>query len=215
MPELAFRTIDAKVANDSAIPAIAIRLEITNSAADETIQSILLRSQVQIEAPRRRYSKSEEAGLKDLFGNPEQWSRSLRPLLWANTTNVVGSFDRSTVVDVMIPCTIDFHAAVSGYFLALEDRTVPLTLLFSGTIFYQTSAHSLQAAPISWDNEAKCLFPIPLWKECLEAHYANTVWLPIRRDLYERLRELRAQQGWTSIDEVIERMITGTREVAA
>src|SRR5262249_13403361 len=121
MPELAFRVAGASVAEGSVIPAVAIQLEIVNGAAPETIQSILLRSQVHIEAPRRRYSKTEERGLKDLFGEPAQWSRSLKPLLWVNATNVVGSFDRSIVIDVTLPCTTEFHASVSGYFDALED----------------------------------------------------------------------------------------------
>lgn len=215
VPELRFQAVDVAIADRSATPAIALRIELSNAVPQETIHSILLRSQVQIEAPRRRYSPREQAELKELFGDPAEWGRTLKPVVWANATNVVGSFDRSVVVDVMLPCTMDLYAAVGAYFGALEDGTVPLTSLFSGTIFYQPAGHALQAAPISWNAEARFAFPVALWKECVERHYANTVWLPIRRDIYELLRKRKADLGLATFDDVLERSITGAAEVVA
>jgi hypothetical protein len=214
MPELTFRVEQAEVGKSIGTPAIAVRVEIANSVPDETIHSILLRSQVQIETARRRYSIGEKSKLQELFGDPAQWNRTLKPLLWANVTNVVSAFAGKSLVDVMLPCTADFHAAVATYFQALEDGTVSLTLLFSGTIFYQSTGGTLQVAPVSWNSEARFPFPVALWQQCLEHYFPNSIWLPVRRDLYDRMRKMKAQQGLASLDELMDRMIAARSEVA-
>ena len=45
---------------------------------------MLLRCQIQIEPVRRRYTPQEQQRLVELFGEPERWSQTLRPLLWEN-----------------------------------------------------------------------------------------------------------------------------------
>jgi hypothetical protein len=214
MPELNFRPVDAKVVERAASPVIALTVEIVNSAAIGTVHSVLLRTQVLIEAARRRYEPEEQKGLKELFGDTAEWGRTLKPVLWTNATNVVGAFDQSILVEVMLPCTIDLHGAAS-YFRAIEAGSVPLTLLFSGTVFSQMEGRPLQATPISWNTEARFRFPVALWEECLDRHYANTVCLPIRRDLFERLREIKARQGLSDLDEVIQQIVADIPEVAA
>ena len=51
-------------------------------AAEEPIHTLTLRCQVQIEPAKRRYVPQEQEKLLDLFGTPERWSRTVRPLLW-------------------------------------------------------------------------------------------------------------------------------------
>ena len=52
----------------------------------EQINSILLKCQINIEAPRVRYTAEEKERLYELFDRPERWGKTLKPLLWAQTT---------------------------------------------------------------------------------------------------------------------------------
>ncbi len=55
-----------------------------------------MRVQVQIEPVRRRYVPAEQERLKELFGEPERWSKTLQPLLWTNENVNVSGFSEST-----------------------------------------------------------------------------------------------------------------------
>ena len=73
MPELSFQVRGAEAVSDAALPAIALQLEISNQPADESIQTVVLRCQIQIEAPRRQYGELEKQKLRDIFAEPERW----------------------------------------------------------------------------------------------------------------------------------------------
>jgi hypothetical protein len=51
------------------------------AAAPTPIHGIVLRCQVRIEPARRHYTAAEKERLLDLFGTPERWGQTLRPLL--------------------------------------------------------------------------------------------------------------------------------------
>jgi hypothetical protein len=147
------------------MPAIALQLEISNRPEDEEVQSIALRCQVQIEAPRRRYSEQEKRELHDLFGEPARWGQTLRSMLWANVAAAVPAFTGVTTIEVQVPSSYDFNDGVTKYFDALEGGDVAITLLFSGTVFYHSAEGRLQVAPISWNSEAHYWLPVRVWKE--------------------------------------------------
>ena len=176
------------------------------------IHSIALRVQVQIEPARRRYTTEEQGRLKELFGEPERWSKSVHPLLWTNTTVNVPGFDASTVFSVPVPCTFDFNVAITKYIYGLDEGELPVTMLFSGTVFH-AGRMGLQIAQIPWDRDANYRLPIKLWKEMMDQHYPNTAWLCLRRDVFEKLYSFRAQHGIPTWDQTIERMIAQTEEV--
>ena len=67
MPDLSFRVEGATVVPFAAVPMIAFQLRIKNAHPDETIHTIALRCQIQIEVTRRRYSPGEQERLLDLF----------------------------------------------------------------------------------------------------------------------------------------------------
>lgn len=158
MPDLAFHVVQA-----DAVPEIAIRLRIDNRPAAEPIVGIALRYQLRIESARRRYTPAEQARLRDLFGEPERWGQTLRPLLWANLSATVPGFTGSTEIDLPAPRRLDPHEATLQYFDALEDGSAEVTLLFSGVAFYE-AAGKLQIAPIPWTSEARFAFPIRVWR---------------------------------------------------
>ena len=204
MSELTIQVRGAEAVCAAAAPTVALCLELSSS---ETIQTVVLHSQIQIEAPRRRYSGPEQARLRDLFGEPERWGQTLHALLWANLTTTVPGFTGSIGIKLAVPCTFDLNVTASKYFHGVEDGDVPLTILFSGTMFYRTAANQLQAAPIPWNTEARFALPVAIWKQSIDLHHPNTAWLGLRRDVYERLHDFKVERGLASFDEALERMM--------
>jgi hypothetical protein len=135
MPDLTFGVEGAQAVRSAASPLLALKLRITNADEQEAIHTVVLRCQVQIEATRRRYNAEEQERLLDLFGAPDRWGQTLRSILWTNTSVVVPPFTAGTLVEIQLPCTFDFSIATTKNFAGLEEGEIPLTLLFSGTIF--------------------------------------------------------------------------------
>jgi Family of unknown function (DUF6084) len=207
MPELSFQVEEASVVLFAASPAIAFQLRIANAPEDQTIHTIALNCQIQIEVTRRRYSPEEQQQMLDLFGEPDRWSQTLRSLLWTNVSAVVPGFKGSTQADLRVPCTFDFNVAATKYFEGLAGGEVPLNLLFSGTIFYADAEGSLQVAPISWDQEAKFRLPLQVWREMMQAYYPNGAWLHVRRDVFDRLYRYKMQRGIPTWEQALESVL--------
>src|SRR5271170_1637164 len=128
MPDLDFQIEGAEVAGFSATPTIAFKLRVKNGNQREVIHSVALRCQIQIEVTRRRYAAEEQAKLRDLFGEPERWSQTLRNVLWTHASVNVPPFEDATVVDIPVPCSFDFNVAATKYFHGLGEGDVPLCL---------------------------------------------------------------------------------------
>jgi hypothetical protein len=187
---------------------IAFQLQIKNAVAAETIHTIALRCQIQIEVTRRRYTPEEQERLLDLFGYPDRWSQTLRSLLWTNAAVVVPGFAGAyTVVDLQVPCTFDFNVAATKYFEGLADGEIPLNMLFSGTVFYAPEDSYLQVAPISWEQEAKYKLPVKLWREMMDTYYPNSVWLNLHRDVFERIYRYKVQHGIPTWEQALEQVL--------
>ena len=213
MPDLTFRIESAEAAHLSAAPQIIFKLRLTNSDPEEMIHSVLLRSQVQLEVTRRRYSKEEQQQLHDLFGEPERWSQSLRNLLWTHLNVNVPAFTAQTLVDLPVPCTFDFNVGATKYFYGLNDGLVPLCVMFSGTVFYMHESEGLQVAPISWDKETRFSLPVKVWRDMMDAYYPNSAWLRVRRDIFDRLYEYKVHHGIPTWEQALERMLEAEEAV--
>jgi hypothetical protein len=207
MPELHFRVIDVQPARYAAAPLLYFKLGITElEAPPRPIQSIALRCQLRLEPARRRYSAPEQEKLGELFGAPERWRLTLRSMLWTHATTVVSPFTGGTSADLPVPCTFDFNVAATKYFAGLENGEVPLCLLFSGTIFYQTD-HGLQVAQIPWDREATFRLPVQVWHDLMEEYYPNSAWLSLRKDVFDRLHAYKRRQGLATWEEVLQMLL--------
>ena len=158
-------------------PLLHFKLRVSNAIEGEAIYTVALRCQIQIETTRRRYDGDDPERLRELFGEPERWSQTIRTMLWTFTSAVVGPFTGSTVINLAVPCTYDFNVAATKYFYALEGGEVPLALLFSGTVFYESKDGALQVAQISWEKEAAYRLPVKVWQEMMEHYYPNRTWL--------------------------------------
>jgi hypothetical protein len=208
MPDLSFQIEGASVVPFAAAPTLAFRLQVRNASANETIHTIALRCQIQIEVTRRRYAPEEQERMLDLFGTPDRWSQTLRSLLWTNLNMVIPAFvGANTVVDLHVPCTFDFNVAATKYFEGLTEGDIPLNILFSGTVFYAPPDSALQVAPISWEQEAKFKLPVKVWREMMDSYYPNSVWLSLRRDVFDRLYHYKMQHGIPTWEQVLEEVL--------
>jgi hypothetical protein len=180
---------------------------VTNADAEEQIQTVALRCQIQLEVTRRRYTPAEQERMLDLFGEPERWGQTLRTMLWTHAGVDVPSFRGTTVADLHVPCTFDFNVAATKYFAALEEGEVPLCLLFSGTVFYEEEDGLLQVTQIPWDREARFRLPVRVWKEMMDIYYPNSAWLRLRRDAFDRLYEYKRRRGIPTWEQALESLL--------
>jgi hypothetical protein len=214
MPDLDFHIEGAETVPHAAAPLLAFKLRLSNTPADETIHTVVLRAQIQLDVTRRKYSPSEQERLQDLFGDPDRWSQTLRNMLWMHASVVVPGFSQQTIVDLPVPCTFDFNVAATKYFHGLRDGDLPLIFLFSGTVFYQDRGGALQVAPISWDKEAKFRLPVRTWHALIESYYPNSAWLCLRKDVFDRLYQYKVRCGIPTWEQTIERVMAAVEETA-
>lgn len=212
MPDLQFQIEGAEAVSHAAAPLLALKLRITSDPADQPIHTLSLRCQIQIEPTRRRYVSEEQEKLRDLFGEPERWSRTVRSLLWMNTSIAVPGFTGSTIVDLQLPCTFDFNVATTKYLHALDAGDIPLCVLFSGTVFYAGEEGALQVAQIPWDREVNYRFPASIWKQMMDTHYPNSAWLCIQRDAFDRLYQYKVRHGIPTWEQLLNKLVASKEE---
>jgi hypothetical protein len=207
VPDLGFNIRGVDSAERGLVPLLNFRLEITNEPATDTVQSVLLQAQIQIQCPRRLYTDGEKEKLRELFGPPDQWGNTLRNKLWTHASAVVPMFTGRVEANLSVPCSYDLNIAATKYFYALEEREVPLLFLFSGTIFYSDSEGWLQISRISWEKECEYSIPIDVWRELMERHYPNSAWITLERDVFDQLYEFKRQNGLATWEKTVERLL--------
>ena len=212
MPDLSFEIIGAEAVVYSALPMINFKMRIANVAGEEQIQNINLKTQIMLSVLQRRYSAEEKSKLFELFGEPERWGKTLRTFLWTHVTTVVPRFTGSTVVELPVPCLYDFEVVSTKYFDALEDGEIPLSFLFSGTIFYEGPEGNLQIGQVSWSKEATYRLPVALWREVINIHFPNSAWIRLPKDVFDQLYQYKMTQGYITWEEVLVHLLRASGE---
>ncbi|SRR5579862_3776012 len=207
MPDLDFRVTGVEPAARGIVPLLHFQLEIENKPETESIHTVIIQAQIQIEAPQRRYAEDEKERLKELFGPPDQWGRTLRNRLWAHAQASAPPFTGKTKISLPVQCTYDMNLASTKYFHALEEGDIPLLFLFSGTVFYEAEDGRLQVQPISWDKECSYRMPFTTWRGMMDQHYPNSVWLFLQKDLFERLYAYKRDHGFATWEQTISRLL--------
>lgn len=165
---------DLRIAVVSVLPqpdtaAFAFRLRAELADRSDPVESIALNAQLQVQPARRRYLREEQRSLEDLFGTPERWSTTLRPLYWTNEPLRIPAFRHATEAVLPVPWPADGNAAVARYFHAVQQDAIPVEMLFRGTIFYscgvQADGNGRQVAFVPWSVEAACRIPEEVWCE--------------------------------------------------
>jgi hypothetical protein len=212
MPDLDFAVEGAEVVTFAVAPTLALKLRITDSG-EQPVHAVMLDCQVRIEAPRRRYVPAERERLGELFGDPSRWSQTLRSLLWTHASVNVPPFTGSVLVDLRLPCTYDFNVQVTKYFDSLEDGEVPLTLLFSGSVFFAAPGGALQVERVSWSKEAGYRLPVRVWRDVIDHYYPNTAWLNLHKDVFDRLAAYKARRGLPTWEQALEALLLNAEEL--
>jgi hypothetical protein len=212
VPDLQLSIENATVVPYSATPLLSFQVRIVNNPPEETIHTIAMRAQIQIEVTRRKYDPNEQARLRDLFGEPDRWGQTLRNMLWTHASVVVPRFTGTVLAEIPVPCTFDFNVAATKYFYGLSSGDLLLCFQFSGNVFYQGEEESLQVAPISWDKEAKYRLPLKTWKNLMDMYYPNSAWLVLRKDTFEKLYQYKVREGIPTWEEAIERALNALAE---
>jgi hypothetical protein len=208
--ELSFQVLDILAEPYAAAPQLTAKLRITESMG-AVVHAIALRCQVRIEPQRRPYDEAEERALLGLFGPRVRWRDTLRPFQWMQCSAMVQGFSGETEVDLALPCSYDFEVTGSAYLHALGAGSVPLNLLFSGTIFTRGNK-GFGVEQVPWDREAGYHLPVKVWRELIELNYPHTGYLRLDRDLVEALARYKADRGLTTWDAVIESLLAASRE---
>jgi len=212
MPDLNFEITGAEVVPYSVLPTLIFKLGIADVSEEERIHNVNLKCQIMLSVTKRRYTAAEKARLQDLFGTPERWGETLRAFLWTHVTTVVPRFSGSTVVDLPVPCSYDFEVVSTKYFNALGDGEIPLTFLFSGTIFYENAAGNIQIEQISWSKEATYRLPVALWKEAIEESFPNSAWIRLPRDVFDQLYQYKIEHGFPTWEAAFTRLLRASGE---
>jgi hypothetical protein len=211
-PDLNFEVVGAEVPPYAAVPILLFKLHIANTVEVQLIHSVVLHCQIRINVTRRRYSSEAQAKLLELFGEPQRWGQTLRPLLWTHVSTSVPQFSENTTVDLAVPCTYDFEVIASKYFNALEDGYIPLIFLFSGTIFYEGELEHLQVGQVSWSKEATYQLPVALWQEMIQRYFPNSAWIRLHKDVFDQLYRYKATHGLPTWEDVVEHLLHASSE---
>ena len=204
-PELRFAVDAVDALRTSAVPTL--RFMVAVDAGERALRGLGLEVRLQIRAERRRYSAAEGDRLGELFGAPEDWSRSLGTVPWTETTLYVGPFEGRRLVELRVPCTYDFEVTAAKYLSALEDGEVPVELLFSGNVFWQLPDGRLQTARIPWDREASTRLPVAVWRDAMAAAFGDAAWLRVHRDVFARLQAERSRRRLTTWEDTFDELL--------
>jgi hypothetical protein len=209
MSSYRFTVVEMFAERYAASPQLTARLRIEETSG-QTIHAIALRCQVRIEPQRRGYSDEDAQGLRALFGERERWSQTLKPFLWMQTGTMVQGFSGVTETDLALPCSYDFDITGSRYLHAVGEGTIPLSLMFSGTVFTRGSTgFGVQQVP--WDCDASYQLPVEAWRQVIDHYFPNTGWIRMDRDVITELADYKSRHGLTTWEETVQRLLAAER----
>jgi hypothetical protein len=205
-PELEFAVEGVEPVRYAAVPTLGFRLAVERIDGG-AVRSVALNAQIRIAATRRTYAPSEQERLLEIFGPTEQWSRSVRSLLWLNATMNVPAFTGRTLYELQIPCTYDFELTSARYFDALEGGEIPLEFLFGGSVFYAGPGGALRVASIAWDREAEFRLPVAVWRDMMDQFFPGAAWMRLGKDSFDRLYAYKVRQALASWEDTVDSLL--------
>jgi hypothetical protein len=205
MTDLAFACTQAAAERYAATPTLTFRLAITERTG-AAIHAIALRCQIRVEPYRRQYSAAEARRLNDLFGDTSRWAETVKPIQLATVPAMVPGFTSRTELDLPVPCTYDLEVASARYLQALDDGTIPLLLLFSGTVF-TAQGGGMRVELIPWSAEAAYRMPVSVWHDVVNLHFPGSAWLRCGRDTLDALAAFKAEHALPTWDATLRALL--------
>ena len=202
LPHPTFAVQDVDFVPFAAAPTLRLRFGVAEPSGRE-VYTIALSIQINIDPPRRGYDASTRERLYELFGEPERWPATTRSFFWTRIDTMIQGFSGETSFEVAVPCTYDLEVAASKYMSSLPDGAVPLSLHFSGRVFYRGEADRMQVVPVPWSGSAQCDLPVAVWQGMIAHHYPHAGWIRLHSDTLDLLGGYKARRGLTSFDAAV------------
>jgi hypothetical protein len=197
----------------AATPTLTVALQITESTGVK-VHAIALRCQVRIEPHRRRYSADEARRLSDLFGDPSRWAETVKPIQLAMVSTMVPGFTSLTEIELPVPVSYDLEVASGRYLHGLDDGTVPLLLLFSGTVFI-ANGDSFSVELIPWSSEASYRMPVTVWQDVVNDHFpGGGGWLRCGRETLDALSAYKSENAYPTWDATLAALLAAASRPA-
>ncbi len=213
MTELSFDVLDVVPQEFAAAPHLLFRMRVSETSG-AVVHAIALRCQLRIEPQRRPYEPAEQEGLADLFGTPDRYGATLKPFLWTHATAMVQGFEGARDFDLPVACSYDFDVSATKYIHALRGGTIPVVLLFSGTVFTRgTSGFAVEQ--LSWSLEADYRLPVSVWHQLMDLYFPGSGWIRLDRDSIDALARYRTSHGLTSWEETLDHLIPAPAQARA
>ncbi len=204
MSDLSFSVLESNPLPYAISPSLGLKIRVAETTGVR-IHTIALRAQVQIEPQKRRYTPGESDALRDLFGTVDRYGDTLKPMLWTHVSTMVLGFTGEKEFELVLPCSYDFEVAGNKYLNALTDGEIPLVLLFSGTM-YTEGERGVAAEMLSWSCEARHRLPVSVWRAAMDAHFPNSAWIRLDRDVFAEIDRFRISESIPTWDQTISRL---------
>jgi hypothetical protein len=201
MADLVFDCTGVRPDPYAVVPAMTFTLRISETTG-QRVDAIALRCQIRIEPGRRRYTDAEAQRLNDLFGEPQRWADTLKPLQFTTVSVMVPGFTGSIEIDVPVIFTYDLDIGSTRYFAGLDAGEVPLLLLFSGTVFGSADG-KLQVQQVPWSKETSYRLPVSIWRAAIDAHFPNSAWIKMSRATLDELQRFKTRQALPTWDATV------------
>jgi hypothetical protein len=205
-----FECVGARGEPYAVTPTLAFTVRVTELTG-ANVHALALRCQIRIEPQRRPYTPAEAQRLADLFGDPERWGETLKPMQLATVSTMAPGFTGAADVVVAVPCSYDLEIASTRYFHALDDGTISLLLLFSGTVFLDDGAgYTVEQLP--WTAESRYHLPAAVWRAMVERDFPNSGWLRCSRRTLDALGRFKSRRALPTWEHAIEALLAAEAE---
>jgi Family of unknown function (DUF6084) len=202
---LVFDCVGARAEPHTIAPTMAFTVRIAETTG-ASIHAIALRCQLRIEPQRRRYSAAEAERLNDLFGDPSRWADTLKPMQFATVSTMVSTFTGWIEISLPVPCSYDLEIAAARYFHGLDDGTVPLLMLYSGTVFI-AAENGFTVEPVPWSAESAYRLPVSIWQELVDRYFPNSGWIRCGRDTLDALGRYKSRHALPTWDSAVQALL--------
>lgn len=205
MAELVFDCTGARAERYAIVPSLSLNLRISEMTGTR-VEAIALRCQIRIEPARRRYSAAEAERLNDLFGDTSRWAETLKPLQFTTVTAMVPGFTGSTDTELPVPFSYDLEIGATRYFAGLDAGSIPLLLLFSGTVFAIEDGR-IQVQQVPWSKEAPFPLPVSVWREAVDVHFPDSAWIRMSRHTLDELQRFKSRHALPTWDATLSALL--------
>ena len=142
-------------------PTLSVQLRHRGPAAGPRVHAIALRCQIRIEPQRRRvHGRRRPSGCSTCSATRARWADTLKPFLWPQCAAMVPGFTGATEVELPCRAPTTSRWPRPATCTAWTTATIPLLLLFSGTVFTRAPSRASRSSRCRGTREAAYRLPV-------------------------------------------------------